>query len=33
MKLHVKQLKKLSMGLDDTQLEESLDLGVGKARV
>lgn len=33
MKLHVKQLKKLSVGLDDTQLEESLDWGVGKARV
>lgn len=25
--------KKISVGLDDTQLEESLDLGVGKARV
>lgn len=25
--------KKPSVGLDDTQLEESLDLGVGKAKV
>lgn len=33
MKLHVKLLKKISVGLDDTQLEKSLDLGVGKAKV
>lgn len=33
MKLHVKLLKKISVGLDDTVLEESLDLGAGKARV
>lgn len=25
--------KKISVGLDDTQLEKSLDLGVGKAKV